>query len=744
MRTFSLLLLLAFGVMSSSAQWPAPSWGEVFLQNEIPEVHISISQESLDLLLLPDSAYSDFEHEAAFTFISSLGTETVGNIGFRLRGNTSRLAAKKSFKVSFNTFTNGGEWHGLEKLNLNGEHNDPSILRSRLNWEMADQAGLTYTRCGHVKLFINDEYYGLYINVEHIDENFITDRFGSDARNFYKCYYGANLDYISNNQEDYKQAPWGTRTYELKNNNTADDYTELVHFIDVLNNTSNNQLPCAIEQVFDVDLYLRTLAFEVLIGHWDGYAWNNNNYYLVQRTQDNKFTFVEYDLDNTLGIDWIGIDWSSRNIYNWAQNNRPLANRLLQNAEYRNRYTYYFHKYMNEILTEEAISARLDQLIDLITPDALLDEYRTFDYGFDNDAFLASPDEGWGGHVSQGIKQYIQERYNSASQQLESFSSPLVLDIPVPSPRIDNNLFVQVSVLNGSEDLNSLIADISWDSGFQEQVILNDSGSNGDLVAGDNIWSTLLPASSDLATFNILAEASGNTFEVSCSERKAWTSIGQASLVINELMSDNTTTISDATGEFADWIECYNNLPTGVQFSDYRLTDNLEIPELFKAPNQVIGGNSFTFTWADNDHNAGANHAAFRLSNGGENLYLLRLQNGAFRVVDHIAFPAVLSDQSYGRIEDGPNAWILFDTPTPNESNHLVYIHESNADLVAVYPNPTLGILTFSKSICYQLMNTSGQLLKSDCNSVMIDISGMEAGIYLLKIEERIVRIVKI
>ena len=41
---------------------------------------------------------------------------------------------QKSFKVSFNTFTQGASWNGLEKLNLNGNHNDPSMLRARMVW----------------------------------------------------------------------------------------------------------------------------------------------------------------------------------------------------------------------------------------------------------------------------------------------------------------------------------------------------------------------------------------------------------------------------------------------------------------------------------------------------------------------------------------------------------------------------------------------------------------------------------
>ena len=95
-------------------------------------------------------------------------------MGFRLRGNTSRNAEKKSFKVAFNAFVQGQKWNGLEKMNLNGEHNDVSIMRSRLSNQILASAGLPCSRTSYVKTYINEEYKGLYINVEHIDDEFLS------------------------------------------------------------------------------------------------------------------------------------------------------------------------------------------------------------------------------------------------------------------------------------------------------------------------------------------------------------------------------------------------------------------------------------------------------------------------------------------------------------------------------------------------------------------------------------------
>ena len=134
---------------------------------------------TVQILMDPDSVslmFEDVEYganhlwPATFIYTSSALTYTVENVGFRLRGNTSLFAAKKSFKVDFNEFVEGQKFQGVEKFNLNGESNDPSLLRSALSWRALRDWNLAGARTAHVRLYLNDEYRGLYLNTEHFDE----------------------------------------------------------------------------------------------------------------------------------------------------------------------------------------------------------------------------------------------------------------------------------------------------------------------------------------------------------------------------------------------------------------------------------------------------------------------------------------------------------------------------------------------------------------------------------------------
>ena len=389
-----------------------PANNEAFIQDEVAEVRILIDQSNLNTLL-GDSLYSDHHFPASFIYGSSSFSDTIASVGFRVRGNTSRDADKKSFKISFNEYVNGQKFEGIEKMNLIGLHNDPSLLRYWLSLKTLNDNALICSRVSFVKLFINGQYKGLYLNVEHIDDEFLQKRFiNDDQGNLYKCFWGADLNYWGSNPTSYYD------TYELKTNKAQNDYSGLIQFLNTLNNISDTEFPCFIEENFEVDLYLKTLAAEMIIGHWDGYALNKNNFYLYQRPSDGKFVFIEYDMDNTFGIDWFGIDWSTRNLNNWQNSNRPLIDRLLSHPYYKDQFNLYLDEILNDFNNSNWL-IELQQKQNDLSSSVQSDTYYTMDYGFQFSDFSNAIDNAFGLHVTQGIAEYSTNRINSGLNQIE-------------------------------------------------------------------------------------------------------------------------------------------------------------------------------------------------------------------------------------------------------------------------------------------------------------------------------------
>ena len=56
----------------------------------LPSIHITIPADSLAAILEYDNRFSDYEYHANFVFDNGTVRDSIANIGFRLRGNTSR------------------------------------------------------------------------------------------------------------------------------------------------------------------------------------------------------------------------------------------------------------------------------------------------------------------------------------------------------------------------------------------------------------------------------------------------------------------------------------------------------------------------------------------------------------------------------------------------------------------------------------------------------------------------------
>ncbi len=105
---------------------------KIFASSVVAVIKVEIAPAFLGYVLNPANAESDSLFPCRVIFQNEvIAGDTLEQVGFRLRGNTSRHSPKKAFKLDLNEFIRGRK------------------------------------------------FYGLYALVEHYDENFILDRFGN-------------------------------------------------------------------------------------------------------------------------------------------------------------------------------------------------------------------------------------------------------------------------------------------------------------------------------------------------------------------------------------------------------------------------------------------------------------------------------------------------------------------------------------------------------------------------------------
>lgn len=692
-----------------------PEKGMVFNDADIPIIYVTIETDSLEQLWNDDNLLSNHEYPADFTWDDGIHVETIQNIGFRLRGNSSRLSAKKSFKIKFDHF-GSGSFHGLEELNINGEHNDPSIIRSKLCFDLMRLANIEAPRCNHVALYINDKYMGLYINVESIDKIFLSARQKNPDGQLFKCNYGADMVYRGNYANQYPKD-----IYEPANNKSAVDYESFTRFLKALNDTNNPDYRCKLEEVFDVDDYLKRLAIEILTGHWDNPVYNKNNAYLYFNPVTRKCQLLSYDMDNTFGIDWFNIKWSDRDIFKWSKSGqpRPIYDIIKHIPEYRQRLAFYVRKFSLDYFNQTFIQQHVNPIRNKIVAYRADDPYAPLDYGYTLSDFLISYQSGVGGHVKNGLYEYV---------QLRSISALAQAGIPNPSPIINypeiKNHKDTAEILFRIENTGPLTGILHYRLGQEEWKAVNvyDDGTGNDAEAHDEIYQYKIPVSGrQTLSYYITAEEDMNKQSRLPVCGQFETAVGRDKtpyLIINEFMADNTI-FKDNAGETEDWIEIYNASNEVVNLNSLYLTDKADRPDKWKMPDITLAPGEFTLFWADEDQNQGSDHTNFKLGKEGEFLGIFENQDILFNPVDTFSFGQSVNNVSYGRYPDGTGPVIQLPSLTPGKSNLVSATHDSKNNEININPNPfhSRPVLSFfsqkSENITFSVLDTNGKLVSS-------------------------------
>jgi hypothetical protein len=655
------------------------SW-KLFDDTEVDEVHITI--DSLRLEWIYENVYSDSLHPSTVRYVSEWFDETLDSVGFRLRGNTSRVAEKKSFKLDINYFEQGRSFYGVEKLNLNGEHNDPSIIRSKICWDLYRDLGMITSRSTHVAVYINDEFYGLYISVEHIDDEFLEKNFSDDSGNLWKCIWPADLTYRGGDPEDYHPYYDDERPYTLKTNKDSYDFSQLARLIGIINQTPDGEFADSLEAVLDVAGVLKYFAMNVLTGGWDDYWFLRNNYYLYHHPSENRFHWIPYDYDNTLGIDWFEIDWTNSDPFNFPVidgDGRPLAERLMEHDEYRDLYAHFIDFISTNIFELSHWEERMDNLKVNMDPWAETDEYRTYDYGFTIADYHGSfsSDHYENLHVKRGIKEFANLRMGSLPNPLPfTQASPVVYDFSwAPTiPFSDDSIFVSASIF-GSAGLQ-LVEIYFYESPESEPEnfpMIFTPVPDTKIVEESDLWTGAIPPFTGSAGyFQIYCEDSNgqsNLFPRDEPVEIIVSGFGGNEFALNEFLSSNDTTNTDESGENDDWLELYNTGTESEDIGGLYLTDNVDNLTKWMIPDgTVIQPQGFLLFWCDEDQDQGELHTNFKLSAGGEFLALVNVDG--VTILDSITYGDQSTDISYGRVFDGSNNWDFL-SPTPGSTNSL-------------------------------------------------------------------------
>lgn len=257
----------------------------IYDPEKLHDFYIELDHEALQALTHDPYTYT----EAGFTFEG----ESYGVVGVRLKGSGTYepINQKPSFKVKFGFDGSETRLHGIRRITLHNGKYDPSLLKEHLVLTAFEELGLPASRSGFARVYVNDEYYGVYVLVETKDELF------ADAH--YEDGSGALWEASSCDFDDAVSC-WELDEPDdtLTEPETVGQFRSLCTEI---TSGHHEEWYETLQAHFTADHFHRYIAAEAVYAQWDGYADNIHNYHVYHEPSSGEWTFSPWGLDVALG-----------------------------------------------------------------------------------------------------------------------------------------------------------------------------------------------------------------------------------------------------------------------------------------------------------------------------------------------------------------------------------------------------------------------------------------------------------
>ena len=697
--------------------------------------------------------------------------ELFDSIGVRFKGATSDFrndSEKKSFNISMDAFIDGQDVKGYETLNLNGNYDDPSSIRE-IVYNHVGRNYIPALKTNLAELYINDEYWGPYENVQQLNGEFIREWFLSNDGTRWRALqegafggpgggpggggpggggpgggpigggsmFGQGMSTLNFLGPGTAYIP----NYTLKKTSKENPWEDLAIGTERLNLLpTDNDLYDNLKNYLDIDKALWFVAHEILFTDSDGYISKGGmDYYVYWEAETGRLVPLEYDGNSVMQF---------QNTTNWTPFYRenevdfPLANRLFASPDLRQRYLAHFRVILEDHFTPEYLDGLIDGYAEQIRASIQNDVKRIYEHSQFETELIS-------------LKNHVRERrdflLNNTEINVQGLTISEVSTVATaPSSGESVTITTAVSGNMGIENVR-----LYYGAGLVGTFDRVDMTTNG-----DGTFSATIPSFSPGTYVRYYVEAiaanSANTatYAPRGAEHDVYVyrvNVGQISdsdVVINEFMASNDASIADQDGEFDDWIELYNKTNTDIDLTGYFLTDNAANLDKYDIPEgTIIPANGYLIIWADEDGMQEGLHANFKLSASGEELFLL---NADTVIIDEVTFGEQQTDISAARNPNGTGEFVFkaatFEDNNDAGTTSLEEVDFENKTLI-VYPNPASTALMLElnnpsiQTMQIKVFDIYGRLIlqkTGGSTTTQLDVHDFTSGLYFVVVNEQI------
>ncbi len=354
---------------------------DIFPSDRVLDIQITVSQRDWNKIRIQSRGFMDVLNESRqfappehpYTYVDasvSIDGVEFPKVGIRKKGFIgSQSISRPSLKIKLNHVDKKGGIEGLTNLTLNNNQQDVTHVSQFLGYALFNAIGSPAPRCGYAKVTVNGKNLGIYSHVETMRKPILKRAFGDDDGTLYE---GSVVDF-------YKD--W-ENSFEHKRGKDKHGREKIKGLINVL--AADEVSEKTIGQFVDLDSFYRFWVIEGLLGFWDGYSGNNNNFFVYLNPETDKFHFLPW------GADALFSNFDMKNM--GRKTNAPIsvktqgliAYRLYQLDAGKERYAKTMIDILENHWNEVKLFAELDRISTMIQPH-MIPSQRTI-----------KENEGWG------------------------------------------------------------------------------------------------------------------------------------------------------------------------------------------------------------------------------------------------------------------------------------------------------------------------------------------------------------
>ncbi len=386
-----------------------PNYDVVFEEGTVKRIDITISSTNWAAMQsdLSTNLTSSRTADVDFTPIWVPATITYNDtdwykVGIRYKGNSTLRNAYSSntdkfpFKLDFDEFEDdfpaidNQRFYGFKQLNLSSNDSDGTFMREKLAADLFREFCVPSARTAFVAVFLDRgngaNFVGIYTLIEEVDDSVPDSQFNDNNGNLYK--------------PDGDAATFASGTYnesemDLKTNEDEADYSDVRALYDLLHDGDRTENPeswqTQLENIFNVDGFLKYLAVNNVIQNWDTYGVMTHNYFLYK--DSGALTWIPWDNNESFqdGKQGGAISMGMTEV----SSNWPIIRYIMNVDEYSTTYKSYVNAFANGAFDPTKVTATISDY------ESVLNDY-------------ASQESSSFSNSVSSLKSFVQSRYNTA------------------------------------------------------------------------------------------------------------------------------------------------------------------------------------------------------------------------------------------------------------------------------------------------------------------------------------------